>query len=78
MSVSDCCIQIVYVSILGPVILAAFLEWVLWLAAFLYCLTKVYQKADRCSIKVLAVTMMILFIILRQVLEMQLVDDRGG
>lgn len=53
--------KIVYVSIIGPVMLAAFLEWFLFLAAFLYCLVKVYQKADHWSIKVLAVIMMILF-----------------
>lgn len=41
--------------------LAAFLEWFLFLSAFLYCLVKVFQKADHWSIKVLAVVMMILF-----------------
>lgn len=40
---------------------AAFLEWILWLAAFLYCLVKVFQKADHWSIRVLAVIMMALF-----------------
>lgn len=45
--------------------LAAFVEWMLWLAAFLYCLVKVYQKADNWSIKVLAVVMMISFTLLR-------------
>ena len=45
--------------------LAAALEWILWLAAFLYCLVKVYQKADHWSIKVLAVVMMVLFSLLR-------------
>ena len=47
--------------------LAAFLEWFLWLAAFLYCLVKVYQKADNISIKVLAIIMMVLFTLLRSV-----------
>jgi len=47
--------------------LAAFLEWFLWLAAFLYCLVKVYQKAENISIKVLAIIMMILFTLLRSV-----------
>jgi chitin synthase len=47
--------------------LAAFLEWFLWLAAFLYCLVKVYQKAENISIKVLAIIMMVLFTLLRSV-----------
>lgn len=53
--------QIIYVSVIGPVMLAAFFEWFLWLAAFLYCLIKVFQKADHWSIRVLAVIMMVLF-----------------
>ncbi|KAI9683422.1 MAG: hypothetical protein M1829_005494 [Trizodia sp. TS-e1964] len=57
--------DIVYVSIVGTVMLAACLEWFLWLAAFLYCLIKVYQKAENWTIRVLAVIMMILFIALR-------------
>ena len=47
--------------------LAAFLEWILWLCAFLYCLIKVFQKAENNSIRVLAVVMTILFTILRYV-----------
>ena len=57
--------QIVYVSIMGTVMCAAFLEWFLWLAAFLYCLIKVYKKAEHWSIKLLAVAMMIGFSLLR-------------
>ncbi|PYH98525.1 chitin synthase D [Aspergillus ellipticus CBS 707.79] len=57
--------DIVYVSILGPLLLAALLEWFLFLAAFVYCLAKVYQKADHWSIRVLAVIMMILFSLFR-------------
>lgn len=57
--------QIVYISIIGPLMFAAALEWILWLAAFLYCLCKVYQKADHWSIKLLAVIMTILFALLR-------------
>ncbi|ODH43673.1 chitin synthase D [Paracoccidioides brasiliensis] len=53
--------DIIYVSILGPFLVAAFLEWFLWLAAFLYCLGKVFVKADHWSIKVLAVVMMVFF-----------------
>ena len=58
-------LQIVYLSIVGPLMLAAIFEWILWLAAFLYCLVKVYQKADHWSIRVLAVTMIVLFTLIR-------------
>lgn len=47
--------------------LAAFLEWFLWLAAFLYCLCKVYAKAENISVKILALIMMVLFTLLRYV-----------
>ncbi|KAL9001662.1 MAG: hypothetical protein Q9188_005366 [Gyalolechia gomerana] len=57
--------DIVYVSIMGTVMMAAFLEWFLWLAAFLYCLVKVFQKAEHWTIRLLAVIMMILFTLLR-------------
>jgi chitin synthase len=57
--------QIIYVAIIGSVMLMAFLEWFLWLAAFLYCLWKVYQKADKWSIKLLAVLNAIFFICMR-------------
>ncbi|OXV07955.1 hypothetical protein Egran_04284 [Elaphomyces granulatus] len=53
--------DIAYIAVISPVMLAAFLEWFLWLSAFLYCLVKVFQKADHWSIKVLAVIMMVLF-----------------
>ena len=45
--------------------LAAILEWFLWLSAFLYCFVKVYQKAGDRSVRVLAVAMIIIFIGLR-------------
>ena len=45
--------------------MAAFLEWFLWLAAFLYCLLKVFKKAEHWSIRLLAVIMMIGFSALR-------------
>lgn len=45
--------------------IAAFLEWFLWLAAFLYCLVKVFQKAEHWSVKVLASIVAILFTVLR-------------
>ncbi|KAI0013106.1 glycosyltransferase family 2 protein [Xylariaceae sp. FL0662B] len=35
--------------------LAALLEWFLWLAAFLYCLVKVFRKAEHWTIRVLAI-----------------------
>lgn len=38
--------DIVYVAIVGGVMFAALLEWILWLLAFLYCLVKVFQKAN--------------------------------
>ncbi|KAG0129649.1 chitin synthase-domain-containing protein [Tuber indicum] len=53
--------EIVYCSIMGGVMLAALLEWFLWLAAFLYCLVKVFQKADAWHIRALAIVMMVLF-----------------
>ncbi|KAI5779251.1 chitin synthase-domain-containing protein [Geopyxis carbonaria] len=46
---------------MGVVMIAALLEWFLWLAAFLYCLVKVFQKADKWHIRVLSVIMMIMF-----------------
>ncbi|EMC96372.1 glycosyltransferase family 2 protein [Baudoinia panamericana UAMH 10762] len=60
--------DIVYVSIVGTVMLAALLEWVLWLLAFLYCLCKVFQKAEgqlRWSVRILAILNMIVFFALR-------------
>ncbi|KAJ5166860.1 uncharacterized protein N7482_005641 [Penicillium canariense] len=57
--------DIVYLAIVGPLMLAAAFEWLLWLAAFLYCLIKVYQKADHWSIRVLAVVMIVLFSLFR-------------
>ncbi|KAK4983351.1 hypothetical protein LTR50_007278 [Elasticomyces elasticus] len=59
--------DIAYVAIVGTVMLAALLEWFLWLAAFLYCLVKVFQKAETVSVKILAVMMMILFTALRAI-----------
>ena len=45
--------------------LLALLEWFLWLAAFMYCLIKVYQKAEHWSVKVLALVVGIFFTLLR-------------
>jgi chitin synthase len=55
----------IYVGVVGAVMLAALLEWFLWIAAFLYCLVKAYIKADHWSVRVLAVTQMVLFTSLR-------------
>ncbi|KAI9825998.1 MAG: hypothetical protein M1819_007453 [Sarea resinae] len=57
--------DIVYVSIMGVVMLAAFLEWFLWLAAFLYCLLKCFQKAEKWTTRILSLVMAILFTVLR-------------
>ncbi|KAH9222140.1 chitin synthase-domain-containing protein [Leptodontidium sp. 2 PMI_412] len=57
--------DIAYTAIVGSVMVAAFLEWFLWLAAFMYCLVKVYQKAEHWSVKVLAVLVAIAFTLLR-------------
>ncbi|ORY08798.1 chitin synthase-domain-containing protein [Clohesyomyces aquaticus] len=59
--------DIVYVAVVGSVMLAALLEWFLWVAAFLYCLVKVFQKAETVSIRILAVIMMFLFTALRAI-----------
>lgn len=58
-------VQIVYTCVVGLVMLAAFFEWVLWLAAFLHCFVKVYQKAENLSTKVLSIIMMKIFLVLR-------------
>ncbi|KAI2467121.1 glycosyltransferase family 2 protein [Annulohypoxylon bovei var. microspora] len=53
--------EIIYTAIVGVVMLAALLEWFLWLAAFLYCLVKVFQKAEHWTIRVLAIIIAVLF-----------------
>ncbi|CAG8908255.1 unnamed protein product [Penicillium egyptiacum] len=57
--------QIIYLSIVGPLMLAALFEWILWLSAFIYCLIKVWMKADHWSIRVLALVMIFLFTAIR-------------
>ncbi|RKF56569.1 Chitin synthase D [Erysiphe neolycopersici] len=57
--------DIIYTAIVGTVMAAALLEWFLWLAAFVYCLVKVYQKAEHWSVKVLALVVAIIFTALR-------------
>ncbi|KAL1599894.1 hypothetical protein SLS60_007699 [Paraconiothyrium brasiliense] len=59
--------DIVYVAIVGGCMLAALLEWFLWVAAFLYCLVKCFQKAETISIRILSVIMMVLFTALRAI-----------
>ncbi|GKU18448.1 unnamed protein product [Fusarium langsethiae] len=57
--------NIVYTSIMSAVLLMACLEWFLWLAAFLYCLVKVFQKSEHWSINVLCIIVGIAFVLLR-------------
>jgi chitin synthase len=59
--------QIVYTSIVGVVMLMALLEWFLWIAAFLYCLWKVFVKAEHWTVRVLAVGVGVAFTLLRSV-----------
>ncbi len=58
-------IQIVYTAIVGLLMIAAFLEWFLWIAAFLYCLWKVFIKAEHWTVRVLAILVGIVFTLLR-------------
>lgn len=60
--------DIIYFVIVGGVMLAALLEWILWLLAFIYCLCKVFQKAHgegKAIIRVLAIANMVFFIFMR-------------
>ncbi|KAJ0388265.1 hypothetical protein COL922a_000527 [Colletotrichum nupharicola] len=59
--------DIVYTAIVGVVMLAAILEWFLWIAAFCYCLWKVFLKAEHWTIRVLAVVVGILFTCFRAI-----------
>lgn len=45
--------------------LMALLEWFLWLAAFVYCLVKVFRKAEHWSINVLCIVVGAAFVLLR-------------
>lgn len=58
---------IVYTIIVGSTMLAALLEWALWLVSFLYWLCKVYSRAEHWSTKALAVIIGSAFMILRYV-----------
>jgi chitin synthase len=57
--------KIVYTSIVGVVMLAAFLEWSLWIAAFMYCLVKVFQKAEHWTVNILTIIVGTGFLLLR-------------
>ncbi|KAK5944467.1 hypothetical protein PMZ80_003749 [Knufia obscura] len=58
-------VDIVYISIVGPIMICALIEWFLWISAFCYCLCKAFKKADHWSTRLLVVFMLLLFIILR-------------
>lgn len=45
--------------------LMALLEWFLWVAAFVYCLFKVYRKAEHWSINILCIVVGVFFVLLR-------------
>ncbi|KAI0203983.1 family 2 glycosyltransferase [Astrocystis sublimbata] len=57
--------EIIYTAIVGVIMVAAVLEWFLWIAAFLYCLYKVFRKAEHWTIRVLAVIIAIFFLAFR-------------
>ncbi|KAK0671064.1 family 2 putative glycosyltransferase [Cercophora samala] len=57
--------EIVYTAIVGLIMIAAFLEWFLWIAAFMYCLWKVFVKAEHWTVRVLAVLVGTAFLLLR-------------
>ena len=54
-----------YTAIVGLVMLAAFLEWFLWIAAFMYCLVKGFIKAEHWTVRILAIVIGIVFLLLR-------------
>ena len=45
--------------------IAALLEWTLWIAAFMYCVVKVFRKAEHWTVNVLAIIIGIAFLLLR-------------
>ncbi|KAK3390467.1 chitin synthase-domain-containing protein [Podospora didyma] len=57
--------EIIYTAIVGLVMVAALLEWFLWIAAFMYCLWKVFRKAEHWTVQILAVVVGIAFLLLR-------------
>lgn len=65
-------LQIAYTAIVGVVMIAAFLEWFLWIAAFVYCLWKVFVKAEHWTVRVLAVLVGVAFTLLRYCAQSQI------
>ncbi|EED21623.1 chitin synthase D [Talaromyces stipitatus ATCC 10500] len=59
--------DIIYITLVTPLLLAAFVEWFLWLAAFLFGLVNVYRKAEHWTTRVIAVFIMTVFSILRSI-----------
>ena len=60
--------DIIYVAIIAPIMLAAFLEWILFLVAFQYCFVQVFRKADvehKWSVRILCVLNMIFSMLMR-------------
>lgn len=57
--------QIAYTSVVGVVMIMAFVEWFLWLAAFMYCLFKVFRKAEHWSINILCIVVGFAFVLMR-------------
>jgi len=57
--------------------LAALLEWFLWLAAFMYCLWKVFKKAEHWTVQLLAVIVGTAFFLLRCVALITLLNLQG-
>ena len=55
----------VYTGIVGIVMAAAVLEWFLWIAAFMYCLWKVFWKSEHWTVRALAVVVGMVFLLLR-------------
>ncbi|KAF3768173.1 family 2 glycosyltransferase [Cryphonectria parasitica EP155] len=61
--------DIVYTAIVGLVMLAALLEWFLWIGAFMYCLWKVFRKSEHWTVNILAVLISVGFLLLSQIVR---------
>ncbi|KIW41604.1 uncharacterized protein PV06_07147 [Exophiala oligosperma] len=57
--------DILCLAISAPLVILAFFESFLWVAAFVYCLAKAYQKADHWSQRLMAIVMIVAFITAR-------------
>ncbi|KAG8414341.1 hypothetical protein J3459_014843 [Metarhizium acridum] len=57
--------DVIYTIIVGLLMLMACFEWFLWLAAFMYCLIKVFGKAEHWSIRALCLVVGSAFVLLR-------------